>query len=131
MGTHDREQEKCIPSRRQALCLGAALVTMPAGIATLTAAPAPFAAPLSPRERIARAVREIEAALAEIYPGASQNPIMHLPDPEIFASTVFPDGTFSSGRMAMVSVTANSFSALFDAGLKSRSSNDWFGRGAA
>ncbi|WAC29248.1 hypothetical protein [Ancylobacter sp. SL191] len=131
MSTEPVASVRLSSSRRQALCLGAAFVAMPAGTATLKPAPASMVAPLSPQEHIARAVREIEVALAEIYPGACQNPIVHLPDPEVFASMVFPDGTFSPGRMAMVSVTANSFSALFDAGLKSRSSNDWFGRGAA
>lgn len=55
MGTHVRERESHVPSRRQALCLGAALVAVPRGVVALT---------VSPQERIARAVREIEAARA-------------------------------------------------------------------
>lgn len=120
------------PSRRQALALGAALVAVPAGVATLTADPVQaVAAPLSPQERIAHAVREIETALAEIYPGASQHPILKLPATDAFASPVFADGSFTPGQMAMVSVTADSFGDRFAAGLKSRTATDWFGRRVA
>ena len=120
------------PNRRHALALGAALVAVPAGVVTLVAAPAPLVATgLSPQERIAAAVREIEAALAEIYPGATQHPVLQLPDCNAFASPILSDGSFTPGQMAMVSVTANSFSAHFDAGLNSRTATDWFGRRAA
>lgn len=112
------------PSRRQALALGAALVAVPTGALTIPA-------PLSPQERITRAVREIETALAEIYPGASQHPILQLPDPDAFASPVFADGSFTPGQMAMVSVSADSFGDRFAAGLKSRTATDWFGRRVA
>ncbi|MFT0862289.1 hypothetical protein [Ancylobacter sp. G4_0304] len=128
MGTHVRERDSHVPSRRQALCLGAALVAVPTGVVAL-AAPTPSLAapPLSPQARIARAVKEIEAALAEIYPGARQHPILHLPDSDAFASPAFADGSFTPGQMAMVSVTANSFNARYAAGLTSRTATDWFG----
>ncbi|WP_018389378.1 hypothetical protein [Ancylobacter sp. FA202] len=112
------------PSRRQALALGAALVAVPTGALTIPA-------PLSPQERIAAAVREIETALAEIYPGASLHPILQLPATDAFASPVLADGSFTPGQMAMVSVTANSFSARFAAGLTSHTATDWFGRRVA
>jgi len=132
MDSHVRERESLVPSRRQALCLGAALVTVPTGVLALAAPSPSVAAPsLSPQERIAGAVREIETALAEIYPGASQHPILQLPDAEAFASPIFADGSFAPGQLAMVSVTANSFSSRFAAGLKSRTATDWFGRRVA
>lgn len=40
MDSHVRERESLVPSRRQALCLGAALVTVPTGILAL-AVPTP------------------------------------------------------------------------------------------
>lgn len=118
MGTHVRERESHVPSRRQALCLGAALVAVPTGVVTLA---------VSPQERIARAVREIEAALAEIYPGANQRPILELPPVDAFASPLLPDGTFVSGKMAMVSVSADSFHERYAAGLVCREDRSWFG----
>lgn len=111
MGSHVRERGSHVPSRRQALCLGAALVVVPTGVVSLAA---------SPQERIARAVREIEAALAEIYPGAYQRPVVELPTVDAFASPLMPDGTFMSGKMALVSVSADSFHERYASGLVCR-----------
>lgn len=118
MGTHVRERESHVPSRRQAICLGAALVAVPTGVVTLV---------VSPQERIARAVREIEAALAEIYPGAYQRPVLELPTVDAFASPLFPDGTFGSGKTALVSVSADSFHERYAAGLICREDRSGFG----
>lgn len=120
MGTHERERENHVPSRRQAL--------RTIGISSLVAAVPVTAVALavSPQERIARAVREIESALAELYPGAYRQPILELPAADAFASPLFPDGTFMSGRMAMVSVSANSFHERYAAGLVCREDHSWF-----
>ncbi|MGA0563081.1 hypothetical protein ACO2RV_11605 [Ancylobacter sp. VNQ12] len=119
MGIHDREQEKCVPSRRQALCLGAALVAVPTSVVTRA---------ISPQERIARAVKEIEASLAEIYRGAYQRLILELPPVDAFASPLLPDGTFTSGKMAMVSISADSFHERYAAGLVCREDRGPIGR---
>lgn len=57
MDSHVRERESLVPSRRQALCLGAALVTVPTGVLTLAAAPATsFASPaITPADPLQRA----------------------------------------------------------------------------
>jgi hypothetical protein len=122
MGTHVRERESHASSRRQALCLGAALVAIPTGIVALAT---------SPQERIALAVREIEAALAEIYPGAYQRPVVELPTVDALASPLLPDGTFMSGKMALVSVSADSFHERYAASLvcrEDRNGFDWRAR---
>jgi hypothetical protein len=57
MDSHVRERESIVPSRRQALCLGAALVSVPAGVLALVA-PAPSLAapvPLAPADPLQRA----------------------------------------------------------------------------
>ncbi|WP_428032798.1 hypothetical protein [Ancylobacter sp.] len=59
MDSHVRERESLVPSRRQALCLGAALVTVPTGVLALAspvpslAAPAPI--PITPADALQRA----------------------------------------------------------------------------
>ncbi|WGD30166.1 hypothetical protein AncyloWKF20_20855 [Ancylobacter sp. WKF20] len=111
MDSHVRERERVVSDRRQALWLGAALVAVPASIVTLAT---------PPQERLARALKEIEAALAEIYPGAYQRPIVELPKPEAFASPVLSESPVMSGRVAMVSVTADSFHQRYGAGLVCR-----------
>lgn len=116
MDSHVRERESLVFSRRQALCLGAALA-VPTSVVALA---------IPPQERIARALKEIEAALAEIYPGAYQRPVVELPAPEAFASPLFSDGTFMSGKMAMVSVTADSFHERYSAGLVCREDSSRF-----
>jgi hypothetical protein len=118
MGTHVRERESHVPSRRQALCIGAALVAVPTSIVALAA---------SPQERIARAVREIETALAEIYPGAHLRPVVELPNTDAFASPLLPDRTFMSGKMALVSISADSFHERYAAGLVCREDRSGFG----
>ncbi|MCS0494348.1 hypothetical protein NVS89_04505 [Ancylobacter sp. MQZ15Z-1] len=107
-----------VPSRRQALCLGAAAVAAPIGL---------LGQRIPPQERLAQAMREIEEALAEIYPGAFQRPIFELPSAEEFASPILADGSFMSGTMAMVSVSANSFHERFAAGLSCREDPRLFG----
>ncbi|GLK74664.1 hypothetical protein KHC23_23045 [Ancylobacter dichloromethanicus] len=51
MDSHVRERESLVPSRRQALCLGAALVTVPTGVLTLAAPASTLAAPADPLQR--------------------------------------------------------------------------------
>jgi hypothetical protein len=59
MDSHVRERESLVPSRRQALCLGVALVTVPTGVLALAMpAPslaAPMPAPLTPDDPLQRA----------------------------------------------------------------------------
>jgi len=119
MDTHDRERDGFALSRRETFRLGITtlVVGTPAVGFAYAAMPAP---PLSPQDRIEHAIREIQEALADIYPGARQHPRLALPSREALASPVFEDGTFEAGEMAMVMVTANTFSARYDAGLKSR-----------
>lgn len=68
MDSHDREREKCVPSRRQALCLGAALVTVPTGVLALASpAPGPAApAPTDPLQRARAAWLAFAAAMDEL-----------------------------------------------------------------
>lgn len=54
MGTHVREPESLVPSRRLALALGAALVTVPTGVLAL-ASPAPSLAAPAPADPLQRA----------------------------------------------------------------------------
>ena len=68
MDSHVREREKCVPSRRQALCLGAALVTVPTGVLAL-ASPAPglaAPAPTDPLQRARAAWLAFAAAMDEL-----------------------------------------------------------------
>lgn len=107
MDSHVREGESLTSGRRQVLCLVATLVAVPRGVIALA---------IPPQERIAKALKEIEAALAEIYPGAHQRSVLEMPNLEAFASPLLPDGTFMSGRAAMASVTADSFHERYGAG---------------
>ncbi|MGA0562845.1 hypothetical protein ACO2RV_10380 [Ancylobacter sp. VNQ12] len=126
MDTHVRERDGLARSRRETLRLGlSTLVVGPPAVGLAYAAmPGP---PLSPQERIEHAMRQIQDALADLYPGARQHPRLALPSREALASPVFEDGTFEAGDMAMVMVTANTFSARYDAGLKSRTDLTSFG----
>ncbi|WP_018389377.1 hypothetical protein [Ancylobacter sp. FA202] len=54
MDSHVRERESLVPSRRRALCLGAALVTVPTGVLAL-AVPAPTLAAPAPADPLQRA----------------------------------------------------------------------------
>lgn len=69
MESHVRERESLVPSRRQALCLGAALVTVPTGVLALAAAPAPSLAapaPIDPLQRARAAWLAFAAAMDEL-----------------------------------------------------------------
>ncbi|UOK71556.1 hypothetical protein [Ancylobacter polymorphus] len=68
MDSHVRERESLVPSRRQALCLGAALVTVPTGVLAL-AMPAPSLAapaPIDPLQRPRAAWLAFAAAMDEL-----------------------------------------------------------------
>lgn len=66
MDSHVRERESLVPNRRQALCLGAALVPVPTGVLAL-AAPAPsLAAPADPLQRARAAWLAFAAAMDEL-----------------------------------------------------------------
>lgn len=54
MDSHVRDRESLVPSRRQALCLGAALVTVPTGVLALVV-PAPSLAAPVPADPLQRA----------------------------------------------------------------------------
>lgn len=126
MDTHDRDRNGFARSRRETLRLG--LTTLVVGGPAVGIAYAAMPGPLlSPQERIEQAMRQIQEALTDLYPGARQHPRLALPSREALASPVFDDGTFEAGDMAMVMVTANTFSARYDAGLKSRTDLMSFG----
>lgn len=71
MDSHVRERESLVPSRRQALCLGAALVTVPTGVLALAApvpslaAPAPIT-PADPLQHARAAWLAFAAAMDEL-----------------------------------------------------------------
>lgn len=56
MDSHVRERESLVPSRRQALCLGAALVAVPTGVVAL-AAPDPIFGRIAKHKRLMEPVR--------------------------------------------------------------------------
>ena len=68
MDSHVREGESLVPSRRQALCLGAALVTVPAGVLALAASSPGIAAaaPANPLQRARAAWLAFAAAMDEL-----------------------------------------------------------------
>ena len=63
MGTHVCERESHVPSRRQALCLGAAAVAVPASVAAFTATPDPIFARIAEHRRLMEPVRACDTTI--------------------------------------------------------------------
>ncbi|MBS7544362.1 hypothetical protein [Ancylobacter oerskovii] len=76
MGTHVRERESHVPSRRQALCLGAAVIAVPAGVVAFASVPDPIFALIAEHRRLMEPVHACttdgEDRLAELVDTADE-----------------------------------------------------------
>ncbi|MDR6955241.1 hypothetical protein J2X65_004620 [Ancylobacter sp. 3268] len=63
MGTHVRERESHVPSRRQALCLGAAAVAVPAGVVAFGPTPDPIFARIAEHRQLMAPVRACDTTV--------------------------------------------------------------------
>lgn len=118
MGTHVRERESHVRSRRH----GSASARLSSPCRQASSRWRSHHRSASP----ARCERS-KALTPNLYPGAHRQQLLELPTADAFASPLFPDGTFLSGRMAMVSISADSFHEHYAAGLVCREDRSWFG----